>query len=87
MKIGVFIMGSLGPIGRFQLQKARVVVAGFDLTPCGGVPFECNSLLFYRQQIHNKDIACGAMDTRFKGPETTVRNFKLPLGLLDAIAE
>lgn len=36
MKIGVFIMGPLGSMGRFQLQKARVVVAGFHLTPCGG---------------------------------------------------
>ena len=49
--------------------------------------FECNSLLFNRQQIHNNDIACGAMDTRFKGPETIVRTFKLPLRLLEAIVE
>ena len=36
MKIGVFIVRPLGPICRSQLQKARVVMAGFDLTPCGG---------------------------------------------------
>lgn len=36
MNVGVFIMGPLGSTGRFQLQKARVVVARFDLTPCGG---------------------------------------------------
>lgn len=37
MEIGVFITGSPGPICRFQLEKAWVVVAGFDLPPWGGV--------------------------------------------------
>lgn len=36
VKIGVFIMGPLGPIRSSQLQKASVVEAGFDLIPGGG---------------------------------------------------
>jgi hypothetical protein len=31
-------MGSLEPLYRFQLQKARVVMAGFGLPPFDGVP-------------------------------------------------
>lgn len=69
MEIGAFIMGSFGPMCRFQLEEARVVVAGSDLPPRGRVLLWVHSLLPCRQQIHNNDIACGAMDTRFKGPE------------------
>jgi hypothetical protein len=33
-------------------------------------PFEGPAISPYRQQMHNNDFACGAMDTRLKGPET-----------------
>ena len=33
------------------------------------LPLSTASLLPYRQHLHNNDIACGATDTRFKGPE------------------
>lgn len=52
----VFIMGSLAP-GRFQFQKATVVMAGFGLPPFGGVPFECPSQPgHHRQPVHNNDM-------------------------------
>lgn len=45
------------------------------------------SRLFYWQQIHNNDVACDAMDTRFKGPESRVITLNLPLRLLAAVVE
>lgn len=69
-----FHMGSLVPMCRCQLQKARVGAAGCDLPPRGRSSFECISLLPWGQRIPNNDSVCGAMDTRFKGPETIFNN-------------
>lgn len=40
---GCFHNGLPPALGRFQLQKATVVMAGFDLPPFSGVPFESPS--------------------------------------------
>ena len=58
------------PIGESLGGGGRLWFASLGWSP----PLSTASLHPYRQQIHNNDIACGAMDTRFKGPEAISYN-------------